>query len=143
MLWYKVILGGSCPSPSALTYRLISASGNQDQNENQSIHEIEVLQTLRIAAEGFLKAGKVQIVAGDIISAAQRRNPVKFSDGMWKVLAKWYISFLDNKQADLIIDLADCHCQKVDPKELTVSTNFFTKVLSELAFRQCPFLRHY
>ena len=68
---------------------------------------------------------------------------MKIADSMWKTLAKWYISFLDNKQADLIVDLADFHSQKVDPRELTVSTAFFNKVLQEPAFKQCPCLRHY
>ena len=42
----------------------ISLWKNQDQSEYQSIHEVEVLQTLRIAAEGFLKLGKEQILVG-------------------------------------------------------------------------------
>ena len=70
-------------------------------------------------------------------------NPVKIADTMWKILAKWYISFLDNKQADLIVDLADFHSQRVGPRELTVSTAFFNKIVQEPAFKQCPCLRHY
>ena len=42
----------------------ISLWKNQDQSENQQIHEIEVLQTLRCAAEGFIKLGKEKILPG-------------------------------------------------------------------------------
>ena len=121
----------------------ISLWKNQDQNENQQIHEIEVLQTLRNAAEGFLKLGKEQILAQDIIAAAQRRHPVKVADHLWKTLAKWYISILEDKAVDLISDLADFHSQRVDPRELTVSASFFFKILQEPALKKCPLLRHY
>ena len=66
----------------------ISLWKNQDQNENQQIHEIEVLQTLRSAAEGFFKLGKEKIQAQDIVASAQRRNPVKVAESLWKTLAK-------------------------------------------------------
>ena len=121
----------------------ISLWKNQDQNENQQIHEIEVLQTLRSAAEGFFKLGKEKIQAQDIVASAQRRNPVKVAESLWKTLAKWYISMLEDKEVDLIIDLADFHSQKVDPREVTVSASFFLKILQEPALKKSPFLRHY
>ena len=121
----------------------ISLWKNQDQNENQQIHEIEVLQTLRSAAEGFFKLGKEKIQAQDIVASAQRRNPVKVAESLWKTLAKWYISMLEDKAVDLISDLADFHSQRVDPREVTVSASFFLKILQEHALKKSPFLRHY
>ena len=55
---------------------------------------------------------------------------------------KWYISFLEDKEVDLIIDLADFHSQKVDPREVIVSASFFGKLPQEPAFKHCPLLRH-
>ena len=57
----------------------ISLWRNQDQNENQQVHEIEILQTINYAAESFSKAGKGTVSLGDIVSAAQKRNPAKIS----------------------------------------------------------------
>ena len=65
------------------------------------------------------------------------------SDSMWKSLAKYYISFLANKHVDMIEDLADFHSEKVDPREVTVSTGYFAKMVDEAAFKECPCLRHY
>ena len=121
----------------------ISLWRNQDQNENQATHEVEILQTIKHAAEGFLKAGKGKVNMGDLISAAQKRNPSKISPSSWMTLSKYYIGFLENGVVDLVEDLGDFHSHCVDPRELTVSLRFFNSVVGEEAFKACPQLRHY
>ena len=54
----------------------ISLWRNQDQSENQSIHEIEILQTITSTAEDMSKS-KGKVTLGDLVARAQRRNPAK------------------------------------------------------------------
>ena len=65
------ILEESCPKDTQVD---IMTWRNQDQNENQSTHEMELLLTLKYACQMFLKAGKTNVTVGDLIAAAQRRN---------------------------------------------------------------------
>ena len=67
----------------------ISLWRNQDQNENQQVHEIEILQTIKYSAEGFLKAGKAKVSLSDIVASAQKRNPAKISPETWLSLTKY------------------------------------------------------
>ena len=80
---------------------------------------------------------------GDLIAAAQKRNPAKISPKSWTTYSKYYVGFLDNKFPDLVQHLWDFHSNKVDPRELAVSLAFYDLVASEPAFKQCPTLRHY
>ena len=121
----------------------ISLWRNQDQNENQAVHELEILQTIKFAAEGFLKAGKAKVSLGDLVSAAQKRNPAKISPSAWMTLSKYYIGFLENQAVDLIEDLNDFHSNSVDPRDLCVSIAFFSNLESEQAMKQCPQVRHF
>ena len=98
----------------------ISLWRNQDQNENQACHELEILQTIKFAAEGFLKAGKTSVKQGDLVAAAQKRNPAKISPVTWLTLAKYYIGCLENNAVDLIDDLNEFHSNFVDPRALCV-----------------------
>ena len=120
----------------------ISFWKNQDQNENQQVHEIEVLQTLRNVAEGFLKSGMKSVLPADLMAGAKRKNPAPVSDKLWKTLARYYLSYLHDKEADMIEDLADYHSEKVDPREVTVGEGFFAMMMQG-AFKGCPCLRHY
>ena len=52
----------------------ISLWRNQDQNENQQAHELEVLLTIKVAAEAFLKQGKSKVILGDLVAAAQKKT---------------------------------------------------------------------
>jgi hypothetical protein len=121
----------------------ISLWRNQDQNENQAVHELEILQTIKHAAEGFLAKGTGHVSLGDLVSASQKRNPAKISPVSWMTLAKLYTGFLENGVADLVDDLMEYHSEHVDPRELTVSLKFFSAVSGEEAFKSCPQIRHY
>ena len=121
----------------------ISLWRNQDQNENQQTHELEVLQTIKFAAESFLKTGKDKVSLGDLVAAAQKRNPAKISPTTWLTLGKYYIGFLENGVVDLIEDLHEYHSNTVDPRELCVSMSFFGLLDAEPALKKCPQVRHY
>ena len=43
----------------------ISLWRNQDQNENQGAHKIEILMTIKNSAEQFLNTGQEQVSVGD------------------------------------------------------------------------------
>ena len=121
----------------------ISLWRNQDQNENQAVHELEILQTIKHAAEGFLAKGTGTVSLGDLVSASQKRNPAKISPVSWMTLAKLYTGFLENGVADLVDDLMEYHSEHVDPRELTVSLKFLSAVSGEEAFKNCPQIRHF
>ena len=121
----------------------ISLWRNQDQNENQGAHELEILQTIKTSAEAFLATGKAKVNLGDLVNAASKRNPAKTSPTCWMSLAKYYIGFLENGMVDMIEDLADFHSSCIDPAQLTVSLKFFHTLGSEEAFKKCPQVRHY
>ena len=121
----------------------ISVWRNQDQNENQQTHEMEILQTIRFAAEGFQQAGKEKISMQDLVAAAQKKNPSKVSPTSWLTLSKYYIGFLENNCVDLLEDLTDFHSACVDPKQLCVSIAFYGALESEPALKKAPHLRLY
>ena len=121
----------------------ISLWRNQDQNENQQTHELEILLTIKVAAETFLKDGKSTVAMGDLVAAAQKRNPAKISPTTWMTLSKYYIGFLVNGCVDLVEDLHEFHSDTIDPRELCVSISFFGAVESEEALKKCPHVRHH
>ena len=113
----------------------ISLWRNEDQNESQHTHELEILQTIKFAAESFLKAGKEKVSLGDLVTAAQKRTPAKISATTWLTLGKYYIGFLENGVVDLIEDLHEYHSNTVDPRELCVSISFFGLLDAEEALK--------
>ena len=72
-----------------------------------------------------MKAGKDKVSLGDLVAAAQTRNPAKISPTTWLTLGKYYIGFLENGVLGLIEDLHEYHRNTVDPKELCASISFF------------------
>ena len=121
----------------------ISVWRNQDQNENQATHELEILQTIQHTAETFLQAGSNKVCVGDLVAAAQKRNPTKVSPVTWMSLTKYYIGFLENGKAELVEDLSSFHSETVDPKELSVSLKFYTTVAGEVGLKDAPETRHF
>ena len=69
----------------------ISLWRNQDQNENQGAHEIELLMTIKNSAEQFLKTGQQKVSLGDLVAHASRKNPAKIQVTTWQTLSKYYI----------------------------------------------------
>ena len=124
-------------------YIEISLWRNQDQNENQATHEIEILQTVKHSAEEFLAKGASKVNLGDLVSASMKRNPAKISPQSWMGLAKYYIGFLENGVPDLVEDLSEYHSENVDPREISVSLKFYACITSEEAFKSCPQVRHF
>ena len=72
------------------------------------------------------------------MSTAMRSNPVKLSTKTTQVLTKVYIGFLENGVPELMQELVDFHSDSVDPKFLTVSTNWIEDLLSEEPLQKCP-----
>ena len=65
----------------------ISLWRNMDQQENQASHEMEILQGIKATAES-LSVKQRTITQGDLVSAAIRKNPAKFSLKAMQVLTK-------------------------------------------------------
>ena len=121
----------------------ISLWRNQDQNENQGTNEMEVLQTLKHAAQASKDGGSEKVKTGDLVAKATRKNPTKIAIRLWQAMAKYYVGFLDDNAAHLVDELADYHSATVDPKDLCVSIQFVDLVASEEGLKERPYLRHY
>ena len=121
----------------------ISVWRNQDQNENQQSHELEILQTIKFTAENSLNNGKQKVQVGDLVAAAQKRNPAKITPLTWMTLVKYYVGFLENGVPELVEDLHEFHSECVDPRDLTVSTSWFSLITPEEALKKCPQVRHF
>ena len=120
----------------------ISLWRNQDQNENQGTHEIEILQTIMSTAHEMSETTK-KVQLGDLIARAQRRNPAKISSTTLAVLCKLYVGFLADGQQDLVQELVDFHAEKVNPRELVISTSFFQLLVNEEVLVKFPHFKMY
>ena len=120
----------------------ISLWRNQDQNENQLTHEIEILQNIMVTAKG-LSAHHQSITMGDLIAKVGKKMPTKISVESLRILVKFYVQFINSGDQNLVEELVDFHSTHVNPRELVVSTRFFQFLTSEPALENAPFLRHY
>ena len=120
----------------------ISLWRNQDQNENQGLHEMEILQTLVTTAEDLSKTtSKVNL--SDLVAKAMRKNPARIAAATLSTFAKFYVGFLGSGDQHLIQELVDFHSSKVNPRDLVVSTNFYSTLAGEKSLQKFPFLRLY
>ena len=83
-----------------------------------------------------MKTSKIKQV--DLVSATMRSNPAKLSTKTMQVLTKVYIGFLENGVPELVQELVDFHSDRVDPKELTVSTMWIESLVTEEPLQKCP-----
>ena len=120
----------------------ISLWRNQDQNENQQAHEIEILGYIIAVAEDLSKKNR-KVSQGDLVAAVARKNPAKVSAHTLTTLTKYYIGHLENQTVHLLKELVDWHSVNVDPKELVVNPAFFVALVSEPELEKCPQFRHY
>ena len=120
----------------------ISLWRNQDQNENQGSHEMEILQTIVATADEFSKTHKT-IPMGDLVTKAQKRNPAKISPSVLTTLTKLFMLHLEENELFLIQDLVDFHSSTVNPNELVLSNNFFHVITSAPELLKKGVLRHY
>ena len=104
--------------------RDISMHRNQDQNNNQATHEIELLQTITTVAKE-LATTRDKVLLPDMQYRATNRHPSKLPEETMRVLCKYYKAFLDGGNQMLVRELVDWHSTNVNPKELWVSTQFF------------------
>ena len=107
----------------------ISFWRNQDQNENNGTHEIELLQNVVASAE-VLKAsrssdGQRSIVAmSDLVAKSVRRTPAKVSNWTMSTLCKFFVQFLESGDQSLLQEVQDFHAARVNPKCLSVPFRF-------------------
>ena len=120
----------------------ISLWRNQDQNENQATHEIEILQTLMNITEDMSKTTS-KVTLSDLIAKAERKNPAKLSDASMSTLAKLYTQFLSASQQHLCTELVDYHSETVNPKELVISIAFLKTLTDEEVLKDLHCFRHY
>ena len=112
----------------------------QDQNENQTSHEIEILKGI-MSTVRELSVTSSHFVVGDIVAKAERRTPVKVQKHSMLSLTQYYLRHIDDECKYLAEELIDYHCQNVNPKDLVISSQFFQTVAND--FVNKPFVRHY
>ena len=115
---------------------------NQDQNENQASHEIEILRGIISTCEE-LSITRSKLALGEIISRAQHRSPQRLGDRTLTGLAKYYTRHLESNSQDLADELQQFHSAKVNPREVQVPVVFFETLGKETAFKDMPLFRHY
>ena len=126
----------------------ISLWRNQDQNENNGTHEIELLQNVVASAEQ-LKAsrssdGQRSIVAmSDLVAKSMRRTPAKISVWTMSTLCKFFVQFLESGDQSVLQELQDFHAARVNPKSLSVPFSFFHSLTTEQNLSNAPYLRFY
>ena len=120
----------------------ISLWRNQDQNDNQGTHEMEIIQSIKATVEVMSETEK-KVPIADIVAKVLKRNPAKMPTRILETLAKFYIQFLGQGEQNLINELIDFHSTNVNPKELVVNNAFFEALTSEAALLKTPLLRHY
>lgn len=120
----------------------VSLWRNMDQNENQSLHEIEILRNIMATCQELSRV-KSKLALGDILARAQSRSPHRVSDKALQSIAQYYLRALEDKQPDLALELQEFHSARVNPRELQMSASFFATVANEKGLRGFPFLRHY
>ena len=84
----------------------------EDQNENQSAHEIEILKGIMSTCKEMSVISS-QLVLGDVTSTASRRTPTKVGKNTMMYLTKYYMKHLENNTKHLAEELVDFHAQKV------------------------------
>ena len=118
----------------------ISLWRNQDQHENQSTHEIEVLQSI---LETACQMKDTKVTLGDLVAKVCKKNPAKIPVTLVQVLTKYWSLFLGGNKLFLVQELVDFHSNTVDPNDLIVNRAFFEALTSEKALAPLHFLRHY
>ena len=122
----------------------ISLWRNQDQNENSGTNEIEILQTIVATADVMRCSSKSdKVPLGDLVERAHRRHPAKISPTVMSTLVKYFVQYLGSGDHHLIQELVDYHSVKVNPRELIVSNQFFSTLVTEAPFLKTPYTKHY
>ena len=84
----------------------------EDQNENQSAHEIEILKGIMSTCKE-MSVTSSQLVLGDVVARAARRTPAKVGRTTMMHLTKYYMKHLENNTKHVAEELVDFHAQKV------------------------------
>ena len=124
----------------------ISTWRNQDQNENQPTHEVELLQTIKSLSEDLSRVeggSSRKVPDNEIIARAIRKNPTRQSQQALMSYCKYYKSFVENELPSLVTELVDFHSVNVDPKDLVMPPVFFEFLAKNEVLSKTPFLRHY
>ena len=111
-----------------------------EQNENQYLHEIEVLRNITHTCSE-LSARARALPLGEIVHRVLRRSPAKVSDDAIQYLAKYYLAHLADKTGHLARELQEFHSARVNPREVVVLASFFKNLLDEM--KGVPHVRHY
>lgn len=120
----------------------VSLWRNQDQNENQGSHEIEILRGIISTCEE-MAVTRSKLPLGEILARAQHRSPARLGERVLSGLAKYFLKHIETSTTFLAQELQDFHSARINPKELCVPVIFFETLGKEQAFTSMPFFRHY
>lgn len=120
----------------------VSLWRNMDQNENQGLHEIEVLRSV-ISCCAEVSKVRSNLSVADIVARVAHKSPMKTSNLAVHGITKFYLRLLEDKMPELAVELQDFHSSRVNPRELQMSANFFSTLADTRELRGHPLLRHY
>ena len=122
--------------------RDISNWRNADQAENQTAHELEILQAVILAGEALSRKGASFLVR-DLIASAARQQPLQQVRAMLEILAKFYERTHHAGTPELVHELIQWHSMEINPGEISVSGKFFENLCKDDIWQEVPYLRHY
>ena len=123
-------------------YLDISTWRNQDQNENQVMHEAEVLSTV-VSSAKRLGLTQETIQAAQLVHAVQRKLPANVRCSTIQSLVAYFHVHLSIDHVFLIQEYLYFHSNRVNPAELTVAANFFRALADFKELNEAVYLRHY
>ena len=124
----------------------ISLWRNQDQNDNFGTHEIDILQAIVATAQQMKRDGTATVNIGDLVVKTDRRHPAKVSSQILNTMGRYFFQLLaapGGSQVNLVDELADFHARNVNPRDLTVSGEFFKHLVSDTTLEKAPLVKHY
>jgi hypothetical protein len=125
----------------------ISQWRNQDQNSNQTFHDMELMVLIAKIARSSIEAapgGKVNITY--INSAVCRAAPVKLATRSVQGLIRYALQFFSEGKAYLLSDLTRWHSANIDPQEISVPSILFEtlgNVTKYPSLKDAPLIRLY
>ena len=127
----------------------IAAWRNQDQNENQTVTDGEMIRLATLACQDYIaKASKVPGSSGvmtlplaQIVTAACLRTPLRLNSATVGSYCRFVCQMGEERSMPLVDDFLGFWSASVDPKALAIPHTFFDALSKSLALKKRPVLR--
>ena len=103
---------------------------NQDQNENQTLTDGELVRMALAAVDDFVKSAGpgVAMPLHSITLAAILSSPLKINSAIMSSFCKWVCQMCEDHSLGLVREYLDFWSAKVDPRAMTLPHTFFQQL---------------